>query len=82
MTLATIIDLEDFDALVDGAFRAEHPSVSSSESELGEALEHFATPDAIKAKARHCVEAGIRRYAFGLWYPSTKGLVFERRVEL
>ncbi len=82
MTLATLIDLSDFNTLVEGAFRAEAPSVYSSESELGEPLERFASPAEIVAKARHIYNAGIPRYAFGLWYPSTNGLVFERRVTL
>lgn len=82
MTLATVIDLAQFSDLVEGAFRAETPIVSSSESELGEPLQRFASPADIVAKAAHCAETGVGDYAFGLWYPSTKGRVIERRVAL
>lgn len=82
MTLATIISLSDFGALVEGAFEAETPVVSSSESDLGEPLQRFSTPAEILAKARECAEAGIHNYAFGFWYPSMKGRVVERHVVL
>lgn len=82
MTLATLISLSDFGALVESAFQAEAPEVSSSESELGEPLQRFATPAEIQAKAAECARAGIHNYAFGLWYPSTKGIVLERQVPL
>lgn len=82
MTLATIISLSDFGVLAESAFQAETPVVSSSESDLGEPLEHFAAPAEIRAKAAFCVEAGIRNYAFGLWYPSMKGRAIERQVPL
>ncbi len=81
MTLATLISLSDFNALVESAFEAETPVVSSSESELGEPLQRFSTLEAIQAKAAQCVQAGIHNYAFGLWYPSMKGQMSERRVE-
>ena len=81
MTLATLISLSDFNALVESAFEAETPVVSSSESELGESLQRFATLEAIQAKAAQCVQAGIHNYAFGLWYPSMKGQMSERKVE-
>lgn len=82
MTLATVIDLSQFGVLVEGAFRAETPVVSSSESDLGEPLQRFATPTEIQAKAIECAEAGLHNYAFALWYPSMKGRVLERRVTL
>lgn len=82
MTLATIISLSDFGALVESAFQAETPVVSSSESDLGEPLQRFATPAEIQAKAAYCAGAGIRNYAFGLWYPSMKGRILERQVAL
>jgi hypothetical protein len=59
MTLATIIKMSEFDALVEGAFQAETPVVSSSESDLGQPLQRFATPAEIQAKAAYCSEAGI-----------------------
>ncbi|MGJ8669014.1 MAG: hypothetical protein ACSHXK_05955 [Oceanococcus sp.] len=80
MTLATIISLSDFDTLIEGAFQAETPQVSSSESDLGQALQRFATLDEIKAKAAQCYKAGTYNYAFGLWYPSMKGKTIERKV--
>lgn len=80
--LATFITLPDFDALVDAAFQAETPQVTSSESDYGEPLQHFATAAEIKDKARECAQAGVRNYAFALWYPSMKGAALERRVEL
>jgi hypothetical protein len=82
VTLATIITVSDFGALVEGAFQPESPVVSSSESDLGEPLQRFATPVEILAKAAYCAEAGIHNYAFGLWYPSMKGRVLERQVTL
>ncbi|MCK4840643.1 MAG: hypothetical protein KAT04_02030 [Methylococcales bacterium] len=82
MTIATLISISDFGALVEDAFHPETPVVSSSESELGQPLQHFATPVEILAKAKHCIEAGIHNYAFGLWYPSMKGGVLERKVVL
>lgn len=82
MTLATFISAADFDALVDAAFQTETPRVASSESELGEPLQWFATAAEIKAKAAQCATAQLHNYAFGLWYPSMQGQVLERRVEL
>ena len=82
MTLATLISLSDFGVLVDSAYQAETPRVASSESDLGEPLQHFASQAEILAKAAQCVEAGIHNYAFGLWYPSMKGPVLERQVVL
>ena len=81
MTLATLISFSDFGALVDSAFQAETPIVTSSESHLGEPLERFATPADIKAKAAYCVETGVHNYAFALWYPSAKGQVLEREIK-
>lgn len=82
MTLATLIDFSDFGALAESAFQSETPTVCSSESGLGEPLQYFADVDAMLAKARQCRETGVHNYAFGLWYPSMKGRVFERRVTL
>lgn len=82
MTLATLITPADFGALVESAFQSETPQVSASESDLGEPLQQFATPTEILAKAAQCIETGVHNYAFGLWYPSMKGLVFERKVLL
>ncbi|HSW12176.1 MAG TPA: hypothetical protein VLI06_05005 [Solimonas sp.] len=82
MTLATIISFSDFGTLIESAFQAETPVVSSSESELGEPLQRFATPAEIQAKAAACAKAGMHNYAFGLWYPSMKGSVLERQVTL
>lgn len=82
MTLATLITFPDFGDLVQSAFQAETPQVCSSESELGEALQRFATPAEIQAKAAECAAAGLHNYAFGLWYPSMKGRAVERRVTL
>lgn len=82
MTLATLISLSDFNALVESAFQPETPRVSSSESELGQGLEHFATATEVQAKAAQCVKAGVRNYAFGFWYPSMKGAVLDREVVL
>jgi hypothetical protein len=82
MTLATIITLPDFKDLAEAAFQAETPTVSSSESELGQALEHFSSPEAMYAKAKECARSGIAQYAFGLWYPSMKGRAFERKITL
>lgn len=83
MTLATLIDFSDFGVLIESAFQqSETPQVSSSESELGASLQHFADAQAVVAKARQVAETGAHDYAFGLWYPSMKGLVYERRVVL
>lgn len=82
MTLATLIDFSDFGDLVESAFQSETPRVSSSESDLGAPLQHFADAQAMVAKARQLAETGAHNYAFGLWYPSMKGLVYERRVVL
>jgi hypothetical protein len=82
VTLATVISFSDFGALVDSAFEAETPVVSSSESDLGEPLQRFATAAAIRAKAMECAQAGIHNYAFALWYPSMKGRIVERQVAL
>lgn len=82
MTLATIITAADFDTLVESAFQAETPVVASSESDLGQPLERFATPADIRAKAARCIQEGISHYSFGLWYPSMKGSVLERQVAL
>lgn len=82
MTLATIISLPDFGILVEAAFEAETPVVTSSESDLGEQLERFASPAEIMAKATQCAKAGIHNYSFGLWYPSMKGRMVEREVKL
>lgn len=80
VTLATLISFSDFGALVESAFQPEIPLVASSESDLGEPLERFATPAAILAKAADCVEAGVHNYSFGLWYPSMRGRVLERHL--
>lgn len=80
MTLATIITTSDLRDLLDCAFQQETPVVTSSESDLGEPLQHFATQADILAKVAECAKAGIHNYAFGLWYPSMKGHVVERKV--
>ena len=82
MTLATIISLDNFNELVEGAFQPEAPKVSSSESDLGEPLLHFSSPEEIRAKVASCVKAGVHSYAFALWYPSMKGRLLERKVTL
>ncbi|HEY0972937.1 MAG TPA: hypothetical protein VGE57_00420 [Solimonas sp.] len=82
MTLATIIDLRDLAALVEGAYQPETPVVASSESALGESLEYFETPAAILSKAAQCIDARMHNYAFGFWYPSMQGAILERRVTL
>ncbi len=82
MTLATVISFSDFGSIVESAFYPEIPVVASSESDLGESLQHFENPAAILVKAAQCVEAGTHNYAFGFWYPSMKGGMLERRVEL
>ena len=82
MTLATVITANDFNALVDSAFQAETPLVASSESVPGQSLEQFASAADIKTKAAQCIRDGVENYAFGLWYPSMKGLVLEREVPL
>src|SRR3546814_16205198 len=83
MPLATFIKLSNFDELVDAAFMPEAPNVASSESDLGEPLQHFADAGAIKARAAQCVADGTHNYAFALHYPSTGRTVIsseERRV--
>ncbi|WP_461481616.1 hypothetical protein [Porticoccus sp.] len=82
MTLATIISTSALADLIEGAFQPEVPVVSSSESDLGEPLQHFASPEEILAKAAECAKAGVHNYAFGFWYPSMKGRVVERQVTL
>ncbi|WP_051362223.1 hypothetical protein [Solimonas soli] len=82
MTLATFIRPADFDALIDAAFESETPVVAAAESDLGAPLQRYADAAAIKAKAAQCIAAGVRNYAFGLWYPSMKGKLTERRIEL
>ena len=82
MTLATIITISDFEALVEGAFYPETPTVSSSESALGQPLDRFASAAEMKAKAIACLDEGIYNYSFGLWYPSMKGQVSDRKVTL
>lgn len=68
--------------LVASAFETETPTVASSESGLGQALQYFGSQADIKAMAAQCIEARVHNYAFGLWYPSMKGELLERRVEL
>jgi hypothetical protein len=82
VTLATLITAPDFAVLVASAFESETPTVASSESELGQPLQRFASQAEIIAKAAHCIETKSHNYAFGLWYPSMKGEVLERKVEL
>lgn len=82
MTPATLIKLSDFDDLVDAAFVPEAPHVASSESDLGEPLQHFADAAAIKRKAALCVAGATHNYAFALHYPSAGGTVIERRITL
>ena len=82
MTLATIITHSDFGELLASAFQPETPQVASSESDLGQSLEHFATPAEIHAKVAQCAAAGLHNYAFGFWYPSMKGHAIERKVIL
>lgn len=82
MTIATLISFSDLAALVEGAFQPEIPLVTASESELGEPLQHFTSPEEILDKALYCAKAGIHNYTFGLWYPSTKGQVIERQIAL
>lgn len=82
MTLATFISPVDFDALIDAAFQSETPRVASSESDIGEPLQWFQTAAEVKAKAAQCADADLHNYAFGLWYPSMRGQMLERRVEL
>jgi hypothetical protein len=81
VTLATFISPASFDVLVDAAYEGETPVVMAAESELGAPLEHFADAAAIKAKARQCIAAGTRNFAFALWYPAMKGAYLDRRVE-
>lgn len=80
MTLATIISVSDFGLLVTEAFHPEAPVVSSAESDLGEPLQRFASPAEIQAKAAECIARRLHNYAFGLWYPSMKGRVLERKI--
>lgn len=80
MTLATVISTSDFATLVKEAFHPERPLVSSSESELGEPLERFSTPEEIQAKVQRCIDAGVHNYAFAFWFPSMKGRVLERTI--
>ncbi|HEY1077379.1 MAG TPA: hypothetical protein VGE51_11875 [Fontimonas sp.] len=82
MTLATLITAPDFKDLIASAYEAEPPTVAAAESELGEALEHFSSPAEIVAKAAQCIEQRVHNYAFGFWYPSMKGEILERRVDL
>lgn len=82
MTLATLLTPADFGTLVDEAFASETPLVSSSESALGQDLEHFTSAAAIKDKVAQCAAAGLHDYAFAFWYPAMKGLRIERRVDL
>lgn len=80
MTLATFITPSDFTALVETALTPDAPVIRSSESELGAPLERFEGASDILAKATACMETGRHQYAFGLWYPSMKGLVLERKI--
>jgi hypothetical protein len=82
VTIATIISFSDLATLVESAFQPEIPLVAASESELGEPLQHFATPEEILARAVDCARAGIHNYTFGLWYPSMKGHIIERQIAL
>ncbi len=82
MTLATIISLSDFGALVESAFQAETPVVTDSESDLGEALQRYPDPVAIRHRAAACVAEGVLHHSFALWYPTMKGLVLERQIAL
>jgi hypothetical protein len=82
VTLATIITISDFETLVEGAFQPEVPVIASSESDLGEPLEYFTSVEDIRAKAASCLKNGVYHYAFGLWYPSMKGSVIERKITL
>jgi len=82
VTLATIISTANLSTLLDSAFQQETPVVTSSESELGEPLQHFDSPADILAKAAECAKAGIHNYAFGFWYPSMKGHSVERKIIL
>lgn len=82
MTLATLITAADFTVLVASAFESETPMVASSESELGEPLQHFASQAEIIAMAARCIEDRVHNYSFGFWYPSMKGQILERKVDL
>ena len=82
MPLATIISVSDFGLLVGEAFHPEVPIVSSSESDLGEPLQRFDSPAEIQAKAAECITRQLHHYAFGLWYPSMKGRILERKIAL
>lgn len=82
MTLATLITVPDFAVLIASAYESETPTVASSESELGEPLQHFASQADIKAMAARCIENRVHNYAFGFWYPSMKGQMLERKVDL
>ena len=81
-TYATIISPGKFNKLVEAAFQPEAPQVSSSESDLGEPLQHFSSPEEIRAKVASCAKEGIHSYAFALWYPSMKGSIHERKITL
>lgn len=82
VTLATVISASGFGVLVKEAFHPECPLVSSSESDLGEPLQRFSTPEQIQAKVQECMDAGLHHYAFALWFPSMKGRVLERTITL
>lgn len=82
MTIATLISRSNLDILLEGAFQAEVPQVASSESDFGQPLQYYTTPEEILAKVADCAKSGVRNYAFGLWYPSMKGRVIERKIEL
>lgn len=82
VTLATFISLSDFADLVETALTPDAPTVRSSESELGEPLQHFGDAAAILDKAAQCLAEGRHHYAFGFWYPAMKGNVLERRIDL
>lgn len=82
MTLATVLSAENFNSLVDSIFNAGEPLVASSESDLGQSLERFASAADVKKKAEQCIKDGVSNYGFGLWYPSMKGCVSERKVTL
>lgn len=82
MTLATVIKPTDFNTLINSAFKAESPVVTSAESDLGQPLEKFASAAEVKAKVAQCMADGVSNYSFGLWYPSMKGSVSERKVSI
>lgn len=82
MTLATLITPADFATLCDEVFRPEQALVQSAESALGETLETFESADAMQARIAACAARGDENYSFGLWYPTMKGQVSARRIEL